>query len=133
MSAPGGIWSQLDAQSRNARGEDIIVAHLDIDADDPGIVGRIGAEGIGAVQRGVDGGVDLDLSAGMDADHACESTQLGSPEMGVHPVAHLLGGGLVATRLIGLAEDHRELRGGVQPADHRADGEGQDPATLFPS
>jgi subtilisin family serine protease len=28
-SAPGGIWSQLDALSRNVKGEDVIVAHLD--------------------------------------------------------------------------------------------------------
>jgi hypothetical protein len=29
VSAPGGLWSQLDAASRNIKGEDIIVAHLD--------------------------------------------------------------------------------------------------------
>jgi subtilisin family serine protease len=28
-SAPGGIWSQLDALSRNVKGEDVIVAHID--------------------------------------------------------------------------------------------------------
>ncbi len=28
-SAPGGVWSQLDALSRNAKGEDVIVAHID--------------------------------------------------------------------------------------------------------
>lgn len=28
-SAPGGVWSQLDAKSRPAKGEDVIVAHLD--------------------------------------------------------------------------------------------------------
>ena len=28
-SAPGGVWSQLDSLSRNVKGEDIIVAHID--------------------------------------------------------------------------------------------------------
>ncbi|MFY9513191.1 MAG: S8 family serine peptidase, partial [Rubrivivax sp.] len=46
-SASGGIWSQLDALSRNVKGEDIIVAHLDTGVwpEDPSFGDKVNAAG----------------------------------------------------------------------------------------